>query len=155
MSTNIEQRLQLLELKAENSKPIPSLDGLIEIWPNDLLVVYSVSGQKITKSTVANLITLLGLEPTTGTPPVSGTFSINLSNFFGVDYSGSTTSILNIDIALGAVLGGNARVKGNWPTKPTVTGATEAENSFFVANQVVYLYFESWNDGILYWFAND
>lgn len=154
--SNIEQRLQILETKALNSKPITDLDNLVELSSSgDLLVVYSAIAQKPTKTDLQNLITLLGLEPTTGTPPTIGTFEVALNNFFGVDYSGTTTALTTIEIATGTVLGGNARIKGNWATKPTVTGATEAENSSFIANQVIYLYFESWSDGILYWFSNN
>jgi hypothetical protein len=91
-------------------------------------------------------------QPVTATPPISGTFSIALNNYFGTDYSGTVTSLANIDIASGAVLGGFARIKGNWASEPTVTGATQAANSVFTPNVDIYAYFEKWNDGVVYWF---
>ena len=94
-------------------------------------------------------------QPATATPPASGTFSVDLSNFFGVDYSGSTTSLTTITIASGSVLGGFARIKGNWATEPTVTGATQATNSGFTASTDLYLYFEKWSDGVIYWYDVD
>lgn len=94
-------------------------------------------------------------QPATGTPPASGTFSVDLSNFFGIDYSASTTSLLNIDIAAGGVLGGFARIKGNWASEPTITGASKAKASQFAPNVDVYLYFEKWADGVVYWFIDE
>ena len=94
-------------------------------------------------------------QPSTATPPVSGLFKVDLTNFFGVDYSETTTNLISIEPSGSPVLGGNARIKGNWSIKPNIAGATEAENSFFVENQVIYLYFESWSDGILYWYSKD
>ena len=104
---------------------------------------------------VSYLLNFPNLQPATATPPQTGTFSIDLSNYLSTDYSGSTTSLLNIDIASGAVQGGNARIKGNWSTQPTITGATEASNSQFVADTVIYLYIEKWADGVIYWYTED
>jgi hypothetical protein len=84
-------------------------------------------------------------QPATATPPGSGTFSIDLSNYFGTDYSGSSTALETINIASGSVLGGFARVKGNWANKPTFTGATEAGVSNYADNTDLYLYVEKWS----------
>lgn len=95
------------------------------------------------------------LQPATATPPASGTFEIDLSNYLSTDYSGSTTSLTDLAVASGAVQAGNARVKGNWSTKPTFTGATEINNSTFVADTDIYLYVEKWADGVIYWYSLD
>lgn len=94
-------------------------------------------------------------QPATATPPASGTFSVSLNNFFGTDYSSTTTALTTIDIASGGVLGGFAKVKGNWASEPTVTGATQANNSGFTANVDLYLYFEKWSDKVVYWYDLD
>lgn len=88
-------------------------------------------------------------------PPSNGTFFINLRRNAGVDYTGSTTSITDIQEGSGSVLGGFAKVKGNWAVKPVLSFATESDNSLFTANEIKYLYFEVWADGIIYWFANN
>lgn len=95
-----------------------------------------------------------GIEPTTGTPPTSGTFSISLDNYLVTDYSGSVTNLTDLT-AINHVLGGNARVKGKWGTKPIFTGGIEATNSDFKLGQVIYLYVENWADGVVYWYSEN
>lgn len=130
---------------------LPNISEGIIVYSEESKKHYTWNGQDRTSAT--NWI-----EITTGliqeTPPVSGTFNINLSRNGGVDYTAVTTSIEDIQEGSNTTLGAFAKVKGNWAVKPTLVWATEAENSFFVINEVKYLYFEVWADGILYWFAN-
>lgn len=131
---------------------------------DDLIYLYigdsglTGAGQNQTTLDDFELITVLDpnvLQPETDTPPASGTFSIRLDNYLGVDYSGSTTSLTDLDIAGNAVQGGFARIKGNWSAQPTFTGATEAENSNFEADTVIYMYVEKWADDVIYWYTTD
>ena len=117
---------------------------------------YGVGGSTMVQGDLLEVAQPVELpQPAIGTPPVGGTFSVALNNFFGTDYSATSTSLTSIDIASGAILGGFARIKGNWATKPTITGATEATNSGFVASTDLYLYFEKWDDGVIYWYDLD
>lgn len=93
------------------------------------------------------------LTPTIATPPLTGTFDIDLTNYLGTDYSGTVTSADDLGADLNPQLGGFARVKGNWPTKPNFINATEAGNSEFIPNVDLYLYVEKWADGVIYWYS--
>jgi len=115
--------------------------------------IYGVGGLTMVESDLEGLTQAVSNpQPATGTPPASGTFAVALNNFFGTDYSGTITSLTSLTIASGAVLGGFARIKGNWSVEPTITGATQADNSDFQASTNLYLYIEKWNDGIIYWY---
>lgn len=95
------------------------------------------------------------IQPATATPPITGKFLVDLSNYLSTDYTGTITNSTDLQVAPGAVQAGNARIKGNWPTKPTFTGATETNNSNFIANNDIYLYVEKWADGVIYWYTTD
>ena len=113
------------------------------------------SGQNQTTSDDFTLISeFSSLLPAVATPPASGTFSIDLSNYLGTDYSGSTTNLTSLD-TVNETQGGFARVKGNWSSQPTFTGGTEANNSNFESDTDIYLYVEKWADGVVYWYSLD
>lgn len=95
------------------------------------------------------------IQPAIATPPLTGKFPVDLSNYLNTDYTGTVTNATTLEIAQGAVQAGNARIKGNWTTKPTFTGATETITSNFIANTDIYLYVEKWVDGVIYWYTLD
>jgi len=165
----IKNALAIKEL-VDQSKSIDNLNELLETATlNDYIVIakrntdssYSTFKTKLSnlgfgsKTTNYNITQFVGeqeLALKEGTPPLSGIFSVNLSNYVGIDYSNTRTSLTEFDIIEGAVLGGHARINGIWSTKPTFNGATEAVSSLFVPNVNLYMYIEKWVDGIVYWF---
>lgn len=85
-------------------------------------------------------------------PPSAGTFQIDLSTTGGTDYSSNITSLEELAILPGAIVGGFARIKGNWANEPNFTGATQIASSIFQSSTQLYLYIEKWADGVIYWF---
>jgi hypothetical protein len=168
----IKNALAIKEL-LDNSKSIENLDELLDNASLDDYIIlskreadgsYSTFKIKLSrlnfgaKTSTYNITHVSGEEaliPKEAIPPESGIFNIDLSNYVGIDYSSNTTNLLEFSVLEGAVLGGNARIKGIWEAPPTFNEANEALSSLFVPNVELYMYVEKWADGIIYWFDND